>query len=99
MLCFVCFWGSDAPPYEQNEACPFPPVNIFLKYFSPTLQSDEAQRLNVHFFAPPPPNGAPKREREQVNHGERDGYHPPPPYSFPYRPPLPFPSLSPGAHY
>jgi hypothetical protein len=84
MLCFVCFWGSDAPPYEQNEACPFPPVNIFLKYFSPTLQSDEAQRLNVHFFAPPPPNGAPKREREQVNHGERDGEMeptPPPPRS------------------
>jgi hypothetical protein len=36
MLCFVCFWGSDAPPYEPNEACPFPPVNIFFKSF-PTI--------------------------------------------------------------
>jgi hypothetical protein len=34
----------------HNEACHFPSVNFFFKSFSPTLQSDEAQRLNVRLF-------------------------------------------------
>jgi hypothetical protein len=50
-------------PYAPNEACPFPPVNIFFKSFPAIPQSDEAQRVNVHFFAPLSPNAAPKRDR------------------------------------
>jgi hypothetical protein len=101
----VCFWGSDAPPYEQNEAYPFPPVNFFLKFFPTISQSDEAQRLDVYLFRATIAKRGPKREREQGNHGEIDGETEPTPP--PLRPArlslanrvecitLPSPSLSP----
>jgi hypothetical protein len=72
-ICFslsMFFWGGDVPPDEPNEACPFPSVDFFFKPFPTISQSDASQRVNVRFFLPTSPNGAPKREREQGNHGE-----------------------------
>ena len=100
----VVFLGSGVLPDAPNEACHFPSVNFFFKSFFPALQSDEAQRLDVYFFAPLSRNAAQKREREQGNHGEIDGEtEPTPPPLGPVRlsledrvecipsPPLPFP--------